>query len=70
MDCMVHGIPKSQTRLSNFHFHFHSDSGLDLVTLCQRKKEGKRKTMQKTWQTQHDQVLVTDIVVVQLLSRV
>ena len=22
MDCMVHGVPKSQTRLSNFHFHF------------------------------------------------
>ena len=22
MDCIVHGIAKSQTRLSNFHFHF------------------------------------------------
>ena len=22
MDCIVHGVPKSQTRLSNFHFHF------------------------------------------------
>ena len=22
MDCMVHGVAKSQTRLSNFHFHF------------------------------------------------
>ena len=28
MDCMVHGVTKSQTRLSDFHFHFdydHSD---------------------------------------------
>ena len=23
MDCIVHGVAKSQTRLSNFHFHFH-----------------------------------------------
>ena len=22
MDCMVHGVTKSQTRLSDFHFHF------------------------------------------------
>ena len=22
MDCIVHGVAKSQTRLSNFHFHF------------------------------------------------
>ena len=22
MDCVVHGVAKSQTRLSNFHFHF------------------------------------------------
>ena len=22
MDCIVHGVTKSQTRLSNFHFHF------------------------------------------------
>ena len=24
MDCIVHGIAKSWTQLSNFHFHFHS----------------------------------------------
>ena len=24
MDCMVHGVPKSRTRLSDFHFHFDS----------------------------------------------
>ena len=23
MDCIVHGVAKSQTRLCNFHFHFH-----------------------------------------------
>ena len=22
MDCIVHGVAKSQTRMSNFHFHF------------------------------------------------
>ena len=24
MDCVVHGVAKSRTRLSDFHFHFHS----------------------------------------------
>ena len=24
MDCIVHGVPKSQTRLNDFHFHFQS----------------------------------------------
>ena len=24
MDCIVHGVEKSQTRLSGFHFHFHN----------------------------------------------
>ena len=23
MDCVVHGVAKSQTQLSDFHFHFH-----------------------------------------------
>ena len=23
MDCIVHGVAKSRTRLSDFHFHFH-----------------------------------------------
>ena len=23
MDCIVHGVAKSQTQLSDFHFHFH-----------------------------------------------
>ena len=25
MDCIVHGVAKSQTRLSDFHFHFGGD---------------------------------------------
>ena len=25
MDCIVHGVAKSQTRLSNFHFQIHID---------------------------------------------
>ena len=24
MDCIIHGVPKSWTRLSDFHFHFHT----------------------------------------------
>ena len=24
MDCIVPGVAKSQTQLSNFHFHFHT----------------------------------------------
>ena len=30
--CIVHGVAKSQTRLSDFHFHFHM-WGTDYVTL-------------------------------------
>ena len=26
MDCIVHGVAKSRTQLSNFHFHFQSPS--------------------------------------------
>ena len=28
MDCIVHGVAKSGTRLSDFHFHFHCKSEL------------------------------------------
>ena len=30
-DCIVHGVPKSQTRLNDFHFHF--DQGIDFRRL-------------------------------------
>ena len=33
MDCIVHGVAKSQTRLSNFHFHFML-SCFSCVWLC------------------------------------
>ena len=32
MDCIVHGVTKSQTQLSDFHFHFHS--------ACKLNKQG------------------------------
>ena len=28
IDCIVHGVAKSQTRLSDFHFHFHVKNGI------------------------------------------
>ena len=31
MDCIVHGVAKSQTQLSDFHFHFHL--GIYLIPL-------------------------------------
>ena len=36
MDCIVHGVTKSQTRLSDFHFHFdydHSDGCVVISTV-------------------------------------
>jgi len=38
MDCIVHGVTKSQTRLSDFHFHFQVIvQTLPLTVLCQIK---------------------------------
>ena len=34
MDCIVNGVAKSRTRLSNFHFHLRDDiDGIDLTNL-------------------------------------
>ena len=33
MDCIVHGVAKSRTRLSDFHFHTFSQSSLSLLCL-------------------------------------
>ena len=33
MHCIVHGVEKSQTELSEFHFHF----SLQLSTICETK---------------------------------
>ena len=32
MDCIVHGAAKSQTRLSDFHFHMVSRDGILLLS--------------------------------------
>ena len=32
MDCIVHGVAKSWTRLSDLHFHFHSCPGVEGYT--------------------------------------
>ena len=35
MNCIAHGVAKSQTRLSNFHFHFSGiGMKIDLVQSC------------------------------------
>ena len=31
MDCIVHGVEKSWTRLSNFHFHFQEETSYQAV---------------------------------------
>ena len=36
MDCIVHGVAKSQTQLSGFHFHFSPCSAT--YSLCDLKK--------------------------------
>ena len=42
MDCIVHGVSKSQTRLSNFHFHF-------LFKLRFHHTETKRENQSAGW---------------------
>ena len=34
MDCIVHGVAKSQTRLGDFHFHFLETEGLVVSADC------------------------------------
>ena len=43
MDCIVFGVTKSQTRLSDFHFHFLSQTSL----VAQMVK--RLSTMRETW---------------------
>ena len=40
MDCIIHGVTKSQTPLGNFHFHFHGHLIFD--------KAGKNRQWRKT----------------------
>ena len=42
MDCIVHGVVKSQTRLSDFHFHFLSQTSLVARTV---------KHLPEVWET-------------------
>ena len=35
MDCIFHGIPKSRTGLSEFHFHFHYMNTSLWLSICQ-----------------------------------
>ena len=42
MDCIVHGVAKSQTQLSNFHFHFPKNlSRLDEELSLYKISKGK-----------------------------
>ena len=41
MDCIVHGVAKSRTQLSDFHFHFHFH--FHIYILYKRERERKRK---------------------------
>ena len=36
MDCIVHGVAQSRTRLSDFHFDFTSVSAVHALTVCIR----------------------------------
>ena len=39
MDCIVHGVAKSQTQLSNFHSLTLSASGKESACQCRRRKK-------------------------------
>ena len=47
MDCIVHGITKSQTWLSDFHFHFHSWLTMLLIPIIQQSDSVSRR---RQWQ--------------------
>ena len=42
MDCIVQGVTKSQTRLSDFHFHFHGEMKWNIVGLEQMEIQEQR----------------------------
>ena len=39
MDCIVHGVSKSWTQLSNFHFHFQAVAATHLPSMDERKNK-------------------------------
>ena len=54
IDCMVHGVEKNRTRLSNFHFHFPLDKGAlngrspAALSMCTRYTDSTQKASAKT----------------------
>ena len=45
MDCIVHGITKSRTQLSNFHFHFSEYIGSSLVVQLVKNLPAMQETL-------------------------
>ena len=41
MDCIVHKVAKSRTRLSNFHFHFENHQSEQIIFMGQNIKDKK-----------------------------
>ena len=66
MDCIVHRVTKSQTRLSNFHFHFSSLNDrlhriisfrphtYPTTRLKKERKKEKKSLLEKTYTKQND----------------
>ena len=42
MDCIVHGVIKSCTRLSDFHFHVHNSPKLETTQMVINMRVGQR----------------------------
>ena len=43
MACIVHGVAKNQTRLNDFHFHFHTDSWASHTVLVVKNLSGNAR---------------------------
>ena len=70
MDCIVHKVAKSRTRLSNFHFHFENHQSEQIIfsdfnrNICNKGKveEIKRKTVTYIlihYSLGHPQIIIT-----------
>ena len=49
MDCIVHGVTKNQTWLSNFHFIFYNKNKYSLIPLREFLKESERECQCYWW---------------------
>ena len=47
MDCIVHGVPKSWTQLSDFHFHFLGDPVMNSIMKESMKESESREVSSK-----------------------